>query len=529
MADLRVLLADDEAAIRSAMRELIEHEPDMEVAGVAGDADEAIELAMRLHPDVAVLDVRMPGGGGPRAAAELRRLSPTTRAIAFSAYQDRTSVLSMLDAGAVGYLVKGAPNAEITATIRSAGSDARSEAVEEHAQLRPAGKLRVLVADDDERVRQALTDMLGAHSEIEVVGVASDAMQAVRLANLHRPDVALVDGRMPGGGASAVKEIRSSVPETHVVVLSARVGREVVKEMLEAGATSYLVKGTTNDEILEAIRQAARGGTTLSGEVAGPVLDQLVLELNRPAALEASQRAERVARIRAVMDDGGPDIVFQPIFNLETGEAVGVEALARFPEGPRRSPSVWFSDAAELGMTIEFELSAVRAALSWCDRLPEKAWLALNVSPETVCSQELPRLLREARGQRIVLEMTEHSPVMDYDALILALDRLRGDAVRVAVDDAGAGFASLRHILMVAPDFIKLDVSLTRGIATDTRRRALARALTMFGSDIGGTVIAEGVETKEDLHALSELRVPCAQGFHLAPPAPATGALAAIG
>jgi len=92
----------------------------------------------------------------------------------------------------------------------------------------------------------------------------------------------------------------------------------------------------------------------------------------------------------------------------------------------------------------------------------------------------------------------------------------------VAVDDAGAGFASLRHILMVAPEFIKLDVSLTRGIAADARRRALARALTMFGGDIGGTVIAEGVETPEDLAALSELHVPCAQGFHLARPGPAT-------
>ncbi len=527
MADLRVLIADDEAAIRSAMRELIDYERGLEVAGVACDADEAIELAVRLRPDVAVLDVRMPGGGGPRAAAEIRRLSPETRAIAFSAYQDRTSVLSMLDAGAVGYLVKGAPNAEITATIRSAGEEARGKGRldEQPREERAGDKLRVLVADDDERVRQALADMLGARSEIEVVGMASDAMQAVRLANLHRPDVALVDGRMPGGGATAIKEIKASVPETHVVVLSARVGREVVEEMLEAGATSYLVKGTANGEIIQAIHQAAQGGGGgHSSEAAG-----LVLELTRSAGLAARQRAERIARIRAVMDAGGPDMVFQPIFALESGEAVGVEALARFPDGLRRSPSVWFADAAELGLTVELELSAIRAALKWCELLPEQAWLALNVSPDTVCTHDLIKLLREARGQRIVLDMTEHSPVTDYDALILALDRLRESGVRVAVDDAGAGFASLRHILLVAPDFIKLDVSLTRGIATDARRRALARALTMFGGDIGGTVIAEGVETREDLQALSELHVPCAQGFHLAPPAPPGGTAAGTG
>jgi DNA-binding NarL/FixJ family response regulator len=501
----RILIADDDEAIRSAMRELIEHEPQLELAGAAQDADEAIELAMRLRPDVAVLDVRMPGGGGPRAAAEIRRLSPTTSTIAFSAYQDRTSVLAMLDAGAVGYLVKGAPNAEITATIRNAAEQAEPPA----DQLPPTGRLRVLIADDDERIRQALSDMLTARSEFEVVGMASDAMQAIRLAALHRPDVALVDGRMPGGGSTAVREIRHTVPETKVVVLSARVGREVVQEMLEAGATSYLVKGTSNAEIVQAIQQAAVG-------------DQLVLEVNRSSSADAQQRAERIERIQAVMEAGGPEMVFQPIFDLDSGAVVGVEALARFPDG-RRSPSVWFSEAAELGLTLDLELSAVQAALTWSDTLPEEAWLALNVSPATVCSPELTDMLGSANGRRIVLEMTEHSPVSDYDELIVALERLRGRAVGVAVDDAGAGFASLRHILMVAPEFIKLDVSLTRGIAGDARRRALARALTTFGGDIGGTVIAEGVETQEDLAALSELHVPCAQGFHLARPGPATG------
>jgi DNA-binding NarL/FixJ family response regulator/EAL domain-containing protein (putative c-di-GMP-specific phosphodiesterase class I) len=511
---IRVLIADDDEAIRSAMRELVEHEADFELVGTARDADEAIELAMRLRPDVAVLDVRMPGGGGPRAAAEIRRLSPTTSTLAFSAYQDRTSVLAMLDAGAVGYLVKGAPNAEITATIRNAGEYAEPAPAEPPPSA-DGERMRVLIADDDVRVRQALSDMLTSRSDFEVVGMASDAMQAIRLAALHRPDVALIDGKMPGGAAAAVREIRSSVPDTKVVVLSARVGREAVQEMLDAGATSYLAKGNSNAEIVEAIHEAGSGG------------EQLVLQLNRSSGSDAQLRAERIQRIRSVMDSGGPEMVFQPIFDLESGEAVGVEALSRFPDG-RRSPSVWFSEAAQLGMTLELELSAVHAALSWCDRLPPNAWLALNVSPETVCSAELASLLGEARGQRIVLEMTEHSPVSDYDALILALDRLRGSAVRVAVDDAGAGYASLRHILMVAPDFIKLDVSLTRGIAGDARRRALARALTTFGGEIGGTVIAEGVETQEDLAALTELRVPCAQGFHLGRPSPAGQASLAL-
>src|SRR5262249_22742772 len=144
----------------------------------------------------------------------------------------------------------------------------------------------------DERIRQALSDMLSAHADFEVVGMASDAMQAVRLAALHRPDVALVDRRVPGGGSTAVREMKATAPKTNVIVLSARVGREVVEEMLEAGATSCLVKGTSNAEIVQAIRHAA---------------EQLVLEL--PGA-DDQQRAERMRRIRSVIESGGPEMVF---------------------------------------------------------------------------------------------------------------------------------------------------------------------------------------------------------------------------
>jgi EAL domain-containing protein (putative c-di-GMP-specific phosphodiesterase class I) len=120
---------------------------------------------------------------------------------------------------------------------------------------------------------------------------------------------------------------------------------------------------------------------------------------------------------------------------------------------------------------------------------------------------------------RIVFEITEHHAIEDYVALRPLLDGLRAQGARLAVDDAGAGFASLRHTLQLSPDFIKLDISLIRGIDHEPRQRALAAGLIAFANDVGAAIIAEGIETAGELAALRELGVPYGQGFHLAPPA----------
>ncbi|HEY0454349.1 response regulator transcription factor [Actinophytocola sp.] len=119
---LRVLISDDDPMIRDALRDVLEAEPDIAVVAVAGDADEAIALAEQHSPAVAVLDVRMPGGGGPRAAREIRVRSPHTRILAFSAYDDSGTVAEMTRAGIVEYLLKGAPNTEIVAAVRRVGT-----------------------------------------------------------------------------------------------------------------------------------------------------------------------------------------------------------------------------------------------------------------------------------------------------------------------------------------------------------------------------------------------------------------------
>lgn len=230
----------------------------------------------------------------------------------------------------------------------------------------------------------------------------------------------------------------------------------------------------------------------------------------------------RRARVLAVLEAGGPLIVVQPIVDLRTGEVVGAEALSRFADAPIQGPDKWFADADAVGLGIELELAAVRQALATLAVLPAPHYLSVNVSPGTATSPELFDLLGGAGIQRnrIVLELTEHTGVADYSSLLAALELFRALGVRVAVDDTGAGFASLSHILNLRPDIVKLDVALVRGIHHDPARRALAAALLSFATEIGAYLVAEGIETEDELAALREVGVTHGQGYYLGYPGP---------
>ena len=249
--------------------------------------------------------------------------------------------------------------------------------------------------------------------------------------------------------------------------------------------------------------------------LAGTLGEELERE-QRGTALEREQR-ERISRLL-----GGEmlTVVLQPIVELAGGRVVAAEALSRFPAEPRRSPAAWFAEAAAVGLGMELELVAIRAALAHLDALPAGVRLSLNVSPAVLLAPELVGALAAVRGERLALELTEHAPVEDYRALEVALDAYRSRGVQLMIDDAGAGFASLRHVVGLRPDSIKLDLSLTRDIDSDPVRRALAASLVAFAREIGATMVAEGIETRAELEAVRALGVTHAQGFYLARPGP---------
>ncbi len=228
-------------------------------------------------------------------------------------------------------------------------------------------------------------------------------------------------------------------------------------------------------------------------------------------------RHKMLDRMDRLMANGGPGVVFQAVHALDGLTTVGVEALSRFPAGSGR-PDEWFTSATRAGVGLELELAAVRNALTILPAL--RGFLGINVSPRTLVSPSFGRLVTSLPLKSIVIEITEHEAVDDYDALNDVLRPWRERGMRIAVDDAGAGFASMRHVLTLVPDFIKLDISLVRGIDDDPAKRALAGALAAFAQKIGSSVIAEGIETAAELNCLRGLKVEYGQGYHLSLPGP---------
>jgi len=232
---------------------------------------------------------------------------------------------------------------------------------------------------------------------------------------------------------------------------------------------------------------------------------------------------ETLAQICSAFEPNGMNIVHQPIHRLADGRPVGVECLARFPASQGRPPSDWFEAAADIGRGTELELCAVRLALQGLPYVPTELYMAVNVSPEAIMSGALLPILSEAPPGRIVVEVTEHARVPDYGALRAALDALRGHA-RIAIDDVGAGYSGLRHIVDLRPDILKLDMSLTRDVDRDPARRALTQAMVALAAEIGSAIVAEGVETESERATLAAIGVGYAQGYHFSRPMPAVAA-----
>ena len=222
-------------------------------------------------------------------------------------------------------------------------------------------RIRVLVAEDDPSVRDALEALFWAERSLELAASVGDAADAVEAAARERPDVALVDVRMPGG-VHAAREIGCCSPKTRVIAFTAHNDPANVLEMLEAGAVGYVVKGGPIDGTVEAVLQAAAGKSSLSVEVTGDVIETLVGQLGvKRKAAEKTERQEKRIR-RALDEEDSFSMVFQPIFSL-SGGMVGVEALANFRGPPKRGPERWFAEADAVGLRRELELATMKAAV----------------------------------------------------------------------------------------------------------------------------------------------------------------------
>ncbi len=246
------------------------------------------------------------------------------------------------------------------------------------------------------------------------------------------------------------------------------------------------------------------------------VLSQAAALIVEPDFRRRELHAEIGDRLGPVIEAGGPLVVLQPIVDVGTGRRVGAEALSRFPQAWDRPPDVCFAEAHEIGAGDRLEILALEQAalhLAGVD-----GYIAMNISPTTLLTGECLDLLGRLPLDRIVLELSEHQQVEDYDLLKGVLAPLRGGGMRLAIDDVGAGFSSLRHIVLTQPDVIKLDRSIVTGVGADPVLRVLTRSLVDLAVACGATVVAEGVETEADAVALAGLGVHHGQGWFFGRP-----------
>lgn len=224
--------------------------------------------------------------------------------------------------------------------------------------------------------------------------------------------------------------------------------------------------------------------------------------------------------LREVIHSRAVHPVFQPVVDLENGSVRAYEALARFDKEMFPSPADAFAAATQAGVGVELEVLALHRAFAHLDALPAGTWLSANLSVEALLTPGVSGLLLEHASRGIAVELTEHAQVHDYPAVVRVTETLRAAGILIAVDDAGAGFASLSHILQLRPDIIKLDTTLTSGIDADPVRMALARSLVGFAADINAMLIAEGIETAAEHERLRALGVRLGQGYFLGRPGP---------
>jgi PAS domain S-box-containing protein len=220
-------------------------------------------------------------------------------------------------------------------------------------------------------------------------------------------------------------------------------------------------------------------------------------------AFQHSERVSTRAQLRAVIDEQRFRPVFQPFVNLASRNVVGFEALTRFDDGV--APDVRFQAAYDVGLGSELEAACARAAVEAAHSMARGLWLSVNFSPATLLDGYAARALDGAH-RPLIVEITEHAPIKNYAEVRRAVRAI--DGCSLAVDDAGAGYTSLSHILELQPDLVKLDISLVRDIDSDPTRQAMTAGVCHFAAQTDTVIIAEGIETEMEAETLLKIGVP---------------------
>jgi PAS domain S-box-containing protein len=226
-------------------------------------------------------------------------------------------------------------------------------------------------------------------------------------------------------------------------------------------------------------------------------------------------REATIKKIRELIDHERFHPVYQPVIEVRSRAIVGYEALTRFEDGV--APDVHFAEAHLVGLQEELDVACAKRAIAAARTLDPGLWLSINLSPSTLIEGHAHDLV-SGSARPIAFEITEHVKIDDYDQLRRAVREAGGSDI--FVDDAGAGYAGLQHILQLNPDLVKLDISMVHGVDVDIARQALVSGMCHFASQAGIILLAEGVETSAEFETLKTLGVELAQGYYLGKPQP---------
>jgi EAL domain-containing protein (putative c-di-GMP-specific phosphodiesterase class I)/DNA-binding response OmpR family regulator len=506
-----------------------------------------LEAIARHEPDLIFLDLRMPIVDGFEVLRTIRGGRPAEAylpVIVLTAEASPESRRAVLEAGANDYVTKPFDASEIMLRARNLLETRRLHVALRARNADLTGQVDTVTKELSERERE-WADVAVSLASLEARETAESTAQAIcqELSKISGLTSVMIVGLDAGGQA---------VPLAHDGFADVRIGvnRPLPKDLIgiwrdRVGTTPWIGPWETAfGDVMQrlphdrpksmaiiplrtskAVLGAMTASTSRPDGIAYlterlPILESfaaITSALLAPGIQERQQRGTIRAALETVLTEAAFEPVFQPIVDLATGSVVGFEALTRFADGTR--PDRRFADAAAVGLGQELESATLNAAMKASDALPAEAWLSLNISPEFLLDGSRLRTVTADARRPLVLEITEHVVIEDYAAFRASVAEL-GAEFRYAVDDAGAGFSSFRHILELRPDFVKLDLALVRDIDADEIRQALVAGIVYFARSSGCRLVAEGIESSAEKSMLQSLGVDLGQGYALGRPAP---------
>lgn len=524
---LPVLIADDDETMRRLYVRALQR------AGfTTREAKDGFEALQRIEDEeigLVLLDIHMPGLDGVTIVERLRadERTRTLPVILFTGTADLSERIRGLQAGADDYVLKTADVGELVARVRAhvrsraAWTDELAREMASRARV-IAALAEVSPAATPEETAAQLVERLAAQPGVDFVSILSIEDDGV---------ASPLAGWKAGSGAWSAGPDLSASSGGHLLGRAARGPWVEVDDATAADHTGRFAPAELGPRCFVPLRQheellgllVVASAPVASGSTAkllASTIDFAAVTTAILAPALAARRRTAIDRrqIEALIDARAFSPLFQPLARLADRSVVAYEALTRFTDGVR--PDLRFREAMRLGLGRRLEEETIAEIIRRSEELPEDRPLGLNVTPRLILDPGWLVALAGRTTRRLVLELTEHAEVEDYDALRRALAPLQ-PRFDLAVDDAGAGYASLRHILELRPRYVKLDMALVRGIESDPMRRSLVTGLDYCVREMGGTTIAEGVESESEAEALARLGIAVGQGYLFGRPAPA--------